>query len=134
MFLNKKNNFAFPFQVIYVMAGIGYRPGFFEKYFRVVEKAELHGNPILEKFPMEPNDIRLNVPTHHLKTLEDYDLVPKDASDKEIMSSIATLKLTAMYMRRGVKQPKTKQSDDQRTKLDVMLAARKGNLVKRRVK
>ena len=43
------------------MAGIGYKKSFFEKFYRIVEKAELLGSPILDKFPMKYEDLRLAV-------------------------------------------------------------------------
>lgn len=43
------------------MAGIGYKKSFFERFYRVVEKAELLGNPGLDKFPMKYEDLRLAV-------------------------------------------------------------------------
>lgn len=42
------------------MTGIGYRPKIFQRYFRVVEKAVLHGNPIIDRFPTNYNDLRFD--------------------------------------------------------------------------
>lgn len=46
------------------MAGKGYRPKFLEKYFRVVEKVALHGNPIIDTFPTDHKDIKITLPAH----------------------------------------------------------------------
>ena len=126
------------------MAGIGYRPKFFEKYFRVVEKAELHGNPIIERFPDNHKDIHLAVPAH-VEAMKEEGLIPEHATDGDVFASIATLKLASMYLRRGVQDSNIKKRhvaknsvselpitscDDEYKELDVMLAARKGYIGK----
>lgn len=123
------------------MAGIGYRPKFFEKYFRIVEKVELHGNPIIDTFPTDHKDIKMTLPAH-VEAMKENGIISENASDGEVFASIATLKLASMYLRRGVKEsnvkkrnthkhavhelPVTAQVNDECKHLDVLLAARKG--------
>ena len=44
-------------EVFYIMAGIGYRHDFFEKYRLVATKAELSGDPKLSKFPTSVEEL-----------------------------------------------------------------------------
>ena len=44
-------------EVFYIMAGIGYRHDYFDKYKLVTQKAELSGNPNLSRFPDSMDDL-----------------------------------------------------------------------------
>lgn len=123
------------------MAGIGYRPKCFEKFFRIVEKIALHGNPIIDTFPTNHKDIKTTLPAH-VEAMKANGLVSENASDGEVFASIVTLKLASMYLRRGVHEstvkrrrkpknivselPMTSEVGDGCKDLEILLAARKG--------
>jgi hypothetical protein len=111
------------------MAGIGYRPKFFKDYFRIVEKSESFGNPIIDRFPTNHKDVMAVAPAH-VESMKKCKLLPENPTNGEVFKTIATLKLSAMYLRkRNTLQSldKTKESpDDAIENLDIMIAARKG--------
>ncbi|CAG2253296.1 unnamed protein product [Mytilus edulis] len=56
-------------EIIYIMAGIGYRADFFEKFIRIAEKAERSGNPIIDHFPKNKDDIHFGEHKKYWKQL-----------------------------------------------------------------
>lgn len=138
------------------MAGIGYRADFFEKFIRIAEKAERSGNPIIDHFPKNKDDIHFG---EHKKILaavtneiEEIEQIETEAVYKDI----AMRKLADTYLRGGVstiilrdkikKEVDIKQNEgdgkqregyecEAKTKihLDVMEAVYKGTLKKRMV-
>ncbi|CAG2203946.1 unnamed protein product [Mytilus edulis] len=100
--------------------------------------------PYYQHFPTNHKDISNKLPAH-VKAMKKTGIISQDASDGEILASIATLKLASIYLRRGVKESnvkkrKTNQTDDvemnssnltprvndESNHLDVLLATRKG--------
>ncbi|XP_071144153.1 uncharacterized protein [Mytilus edulis] len=128
-------------EVIYIMAGIGYRPRYFKKFFRVVEKIELQGNPIIDTFPTTHKDIKIKLP-EHVRIMVEEGLVSKNATDGDVFECIATLKLASIYLRRGTQETISKRKVKERNavselpvttevrnkwnNLEILLAARKG--------
>ncbi|CAG2198946.1 unnamed protein product [Mytilus edulis] len=68
-------------EVLYIMTGIGYRPKIFQRYFRVVEKAVLHGNPIIDRFPTNYNDLRFDT-AEQIQSKEENGFVSENKSAK----------------------------------------------------
>ncbi|XP_055997796.1 uncharacterized protein LOC130047213 [Ostrea edulis] len=120
-------------EVIYIMAGIGYRPKFFKEYFRIVEKSESFGNPIIDRFPTNHKDV-MSVAPAHVETMKKCHLLSEHPTNGEVFKTIATLKLSAMYLRkRNTLQSldRTKESPEVAIEnLDIMMAARKGYIGK----
>ncbi|XP_053402941.1 uncharacterized protein LOC128558118 [Mercenaria mercenaria] len=86
--------------VFYIMAGIGYQHSSFKKYRRVVEKAELSGNPGLDHFPTRVEDLKQSAAPFITK-LQECRLVSKNATRSEIVKSVTTLKLYNTYFHHG---------------------------------
>ncbi|XP_061171881.1 uncharacterized protein LOC133181379 [Saccostrea echinata] len=116
-------------EVIYIMAGIGYRPKFFKEYFRIVEKSESFGNPVIDRFPTSHKDVMAIAPAH-VESMKKSHLLSDHPTNGEVFKSIATLKLSAMYLRkRSNIKSLSKSEEGQKSALDtldIMIAARKG--------
>ena len=87
------------FQVIYIMAGIGYQHSYIEKYFRIVEKAELSGNPLLDHFPTGPEDLTQD--SKHTKRLVEYGVIQEGANNADIAKAVCTINLLHSYFKQG---------------------------------
>ncbi|CAC5397300.1 unnamed protein product [Mytilus coruscus] len=139
-------------EIIYIMAGIGYRADFFEKFIRIAEKAERSGNPIIDHFPKNKDDIHFDEHRKILAAVTKDIEVTETIETEAVYKDIAMRKLAETYLRGGVStiilrdkiqrevDKKQKEGDEMqkgdkreiKTKihLDVMEAVLKGTLQK----
>ena len=94
------------------MVRIGYQPEAFEKYYRVLEKARLSGNPTIDFFPRKPEDL-LHDGKPYVDQLRKASLISENAKSSEIMKSLSTLKICDhFYGQSSEKQTATERPND----------------------
>lgn len=98
------------------MAGIGYQHEVLDSFFRILEKAELSGNPILDHFPTKAGDLTQD--SHYFERLVESKIVDKNASEADVMKAVCTLSLARAYFK-----PRAKVEED-RPRFDHMNHAR----------
>ncbi|VDI82422.1 Hypothetical predicted protein [Mytilus galloprovincialis] len=70
-------------EIVYIMAGIGYKADMFKEFFIIAEKAKRSGNPIINHFPKYKKDIDFG---QHAK------LLGKTTSDRDVNKDIVMRK------------------------------------------
>ena len=74
------------------MVNFGYKPEAFEKYLRVVEKAKLSGNPVLDVYPSKAEDL-LHKRNPHVNRPREVKLVSENTTRSEVVKSLAVLRV-----------------------------------------